>query len=357
MGLWDFFIWAHWAIFCFKLQSMHLKWARWQAVDHNQSRNQDIQWWLIWTSQTCLQQNNLPVIHMLTQWHLGIGDAKSPDLTNEALKGIAIVHWRTFIWIFLQGGRNPSVRRAGWVHSMRCICAVYTDATFAFANHPLEWIQHQAFNEEDKRTRQVQVECLLLLCSKLPHDGWNILYHHRVVVVLVASAHFWLRAEVSSLERNSVNTGTFAARKAHGGQTGRRWANANALQGGISVIPIVMMIGVLTTEPADEIAIDKVESQQSRCIKKTTGGTESNCQPWWNDWDRWQREWRSHAVRKCWTHESTCRKDGSGAWCSMWPGHLRWSSKDRAGLWKKEDRTSSLTERNPSLLLTTLGVK
>ena len=47
------------------------------------------------------------------------------------------------------------------------------------------------------------------------------------------------------------------------------------MQRHISGIPIVMTIGVLTTEPADEIAIDKVEAQQGRCVEKTTGGTES----------------------------------------------------------------------------------
>ena len=36
-----------------------------------------------------------------------------------------------------------------------------------------------------------------------------------------------------------------------------------------------MMVGVLTTEPADEITINKVEAQQGGCIKKTTGGTKS----------------------------------------------------------------------------------
>ena len=47
------------------------------------------------------------------------------------------------------------------------------------------------------------------------------------------------------------------------------------LQSGISVVPIAMTVGVLTTEPADEITMDKVEAQQGRCIKMTTGGTKS----------------------------------------------------------------------------------
>ena len=52
----------------------------------------------IWMTEDALK-SGIDVIHMLMQRHLGIGDAKLPDLTNEVLKGIAIVCWRTFIWI------------------------------------------------------------------------------------------------------------------------------------------------------------------------------------------------------------------------------------------------------------------
>ena len=61
--------------------------------------------------------------------------------------------------------------------------------------------------------------------------------------------------------------------KAHGGQAGRQWANRSMLQGGKSSVPIKTTVGVFTTKPADEIAIDKVEVQQGGCVKKTTGGT------------------------------------------------------------------------------------
>ena len=86
---------------------------------------------------------------------------------------------------------------------------------------------------------------------------------------------FGFKAEVSALERNSLSAGMFAAQSAYRGQAGRRGANTSLLQSSISVVPIMMTVGVLTTEPADEITINKVEAQQGGCIKKTMGGTES----------------------------------------------------------------------------------
>jgi hypothetical protein len=108
--------------------------------------------------------NVIAVLQDVGKGKCNVHASKTLDMTHESQ---GIVHWGAGVTIIVLGTGNKSVSQTLCVRSIWPISTVNTDAAFALADGPLDWIDHEAVNEVEQETRQMNGERFFLLYCKL----------------------------------------------------------------------------------------------------------------------------------------------------------------------------------------------
>jgi hypothetical protein len=184
------------------------------------------------------------------------------------MQSCGIVDGWTGIRVIGLGARDESVGRAVGISAIRSIGAVDAYSAFSLANSPLDGIEHQAKDEEEKGSWKVNVKQFFLFLCKFCFHRVCVLDHRWVVIVGIAGLQGGCGAEKDTFERYSFSTDAETAFHIHRWEIRGRGPNADCLQSREGLGPVAVTISVFAPEPADKISIVEVKPKESNCIEQ-----------------------------------------------------------------------------------------